>query len=111
VKVGPSLAKIPLDFLLTLTVVRRVLSCRYDAVHSHEEGGLIDAAVAMLLRIPHLYDMHSSLPQQLSNFAFSRSRLMKRLFFAIERFMIHRSRVVIVICRSLEETVRAIDPR
>ena len=28
----------------------------------------------MCLRVPHLYDMHSSLPQQLSNFAFSRSR-------------------------------------
>jgi glycosyltransferase involved in cell wall biosynthesis len=111
VKVGPSLAKIPLDALLTLTVVRRVLACRYDAVHSHEEGGLIGAALAMLLRIPHLYDMHSSLPQQLSNFAFSRSRLMKRLFHQIERFMIRRSRVVIVICPALEDTVRAIGPQ
>src|SRR5213595_2223312 len=36
VKVGPSLAKIPLDALLTLTVVGRVLSRRYDALHSHE---------------------------------------------------------------------------
>ena len=54
--------------------------------------------------------MHSSLPQQLSNFAFSRSPLIKRVFLAIERFMIRRSRVVIVICPSLEETVKAIEP-
>src|SRR5438094_4831864 len=40
VKVGPSLAKIPLDALLTLTVLRRVLASRYDAIPSHEEGGL-----------------------------------------------------------------------
>ena len=33
------------------------------------------------------------------------------VFLAIERFMIRRSRVVIVICPSLEETVRAIEPR
>jgi glycosyltransferase involved in cell wall biosynthesis len=66
--------------------------------------------LAMALRVPHLYDMHSSLPQQLSNFAFSRSRIIKRLFLAIERFMIRRSRVVIVICPSLEETVKAIEP-
>src|SRR5438093_12892421 len=111
VKVGPSLAKIPLDALLTLSVLRRALSCRYDAVHSHEEAGLIGATLALLLRIPHLYDMHSSLPQQLSNFAFSRSRLVRRVFVAIERLMIHQSRVVIVICPALEETVRAIDPR
>jgi hypothetical protein len=110
VKIGPSLAKIPLDALLTLTALRRAVSNRYDVIHSHEEGGLIGAVLAMALRVPHLYDMHSSLPQQLSNFAFSRSRIIKRLFLAIERFMIHRSRVVIVICPSLEETVKAIAP-
>jgi len=110
VKIGPSLAKVPLDALLTLTVLRRALADRYDAIHSHEEGGLIGAALAMLLRVPHLYDMHSSLPQQLTNFAFSRSRLMRRIFLALERFMIRRSRVIIVICPSLEDTVREIEP-
>jgi len=109
-KIGPSAAKIPLDALLTLTVLRRALAERYDAIHSHEEGGLIGVAFAAVLRIPHLYDMHSSLPQQLTNFAFSRSRLMRRLFLAIERLMIRRSRVVIVICPSLEDTVREIEP-
>jgi glycosyltransferase involved in cell wall biosynthesis len=108
--IGPSLAKVPLDMLLTLTVLRRAVSARYDAIHSHEEGGLIGVIVAALLRVPHLYDMHSSLPQQLTNFAFSRSRLMRRVFLAIERVMIRRSRVVIVICPSLEDTVRDIDP-
>ena len=110
VKVGPSLAKIPLDALLTLTAIRRLLSSRYDAIHSHEEGGLIGAALAAVVGVPHLYDMHSSLPQQLTNFAFSRSPVVRRLFLAIERFMIRRSRVVVVICPSLEETVRAIEP-
>ena len=111
VKIGPSLAKIPLDALLTLTRPRRALGGRYDVIHSHEEGGLIGVVLAAILRVPHLYDMHSSLPQQLTNFAFSRSRLMRRVFLAIERLMIRRSRVVIVICPSLEETVRAIEPQ
>ncbi len=109
VGIGPSLAKLPLDVLLTLSVLRRALTTRYDAVHSHEEGGLIGVVVAALWRVPHLYDMHSSLPQQLTNFAFSRSRVIHRVFLAIERVMIRRSRVVIVICQSLEETVRGID--
>src|SRR5204862_2535117 len=87
------------------------LSTRYDAIHSHEEGGLIGVALAAMLRVPHLYDMHSSLPQQLTNFAFSRSRILTRVFLAIERFMIRRSRVVIVICPSLEDTVRAFEPQ
>ncbi len=110
VGVGPSLAKIPLDVLLTFAVVRRMLSTRYDAVHSHEEGGLIGVGVAALWRVPHLYDMHSSLPQQLTNFAFSRSVVLRRVFLGIERLMIRRSRVVIVICPSLAETVREVAP-
>ena len=110
VGIGPSLAKLPLDVLLALTVLRRAASARYDAVHSHEEGGVIGVIVAALLRVPHLYDMHSSLPQQLTNFAFSGSRLMRALFLAVERLMVRHSRVVIVICPSLEETVRGIDP-
>lgn len=110
VGVGPSLAKLPLDLLLTLAVLRRVLSDRYDAIHSHEEGGVIGALFAGCLRIPHVYDMHSSLPQQLTNFAFSRSRLLHRVFLAIERLMVRRSRVVIVICPSLEAIARGIAP-
>jgi len=110
VKIGPSLAKIPLDALLTLTAIRRAVSERYDAIHSHEEGGLIGAVLASAMRVPHLYDMHSSLPQQLTNFAFSRSRVMRRLFLTIERFMIRRSKVVIVICPALQDTVREIEP-
>jgi glycosyltransferase involved in cell wall biosynthesis len=111
VKIGPSLAKLPLDAGLALSVVRRALSSRYDVIHSHEEGGLIGVVLAALLRVPHLYDMHSSLPQQLSNFAFSRSRLMRGVFLAIERFMIRGSSVVIVICPALLDTVRAIAPQ
>ena len=110
VKIGPSIAKLPLDALLTLSVVRRAFSERYDVIHSHEEGGLIGAVLAMVLRIPHLYDMHSSLPQQLTNFAFSGSRVIRGVFNAIERFMIRRSRVVIVICPALQDTVKAIEP-
>jgi len=110
VKIGPSAAKIPLDILLSFSALRRALSGRYDAVHSHEEGGLIGIVLSAILRVPHLYDMHSSLPQQLSNFAFSRSSLLLGAFRFIERIMIRRSRVVIVICPSLEETVKAIEP-
>jgi glycosyltransferase involved in cell wall biosynthesis len=110
VKIGPSLAKIPLDVLLASSALRRALAGGYDAVHSHEEGGVIGLALAAALRVPHLYDMHSSLPQQLSNFAFTGSRAIHAVFAAMERLMIRRSRVVIVICPTLEDTVRAIDP-
>jgi glycosyltransferase involved in cell wall biosynthesis len=109
VRIGPSWAKIPLDLAITLTALRRALSGRYDVVHSHEEGSFIGIVLAALLSVPHLYDMHSSLPQQLENFAFSRSRWLTRAFTWMERVVIRRSRVVIVICPQLAETVRAVD--
>jgi glycosyltransferase involved in cell wall biosynthesis len=109
VKIGPSLAKLPLDAFLALTAIRRALSGRYDLIHSHEEAGVLGVVLAALLRVPHVYDMHSSLPEQLTNFAFSRSRLLRGFFAGVERLMIRWSRVVIVICPSLENAVRAID--
>jgi glycosyltransferase involved in cell wall biosynthesis len=110
VKIGPSLAKIPLDLLLAVEAFRRGVGGGYDAVHSHEEAGLLGVILSAILRVPHLYDMHSSLPQQLTNFAFSRSPLITRAFLAVERFMVQRSKVVIVICPALEDTVKTIDP-
>src|SRR3990170_3556184 len=110
VRIGPSLAKVPLDLTLTLTACRRALSESYDVVHSHEEGSFIGVVIAAMLRVPHLYDMHSSLPQQLTNFAFSRSRLLRGFFSVMERFVIRRSTVVVVICPHLEEVVRGIEP-
>jgi glycosyltransferase involved in cell wall biosynthesis len=107
VRIGPSLAKVPLDLFLAVTCLRRALAGQYDAVHSHEEGAIIGILLAGLLGIPHLYDMHSSLPQQLTNFDFSRSRVLRWTFEALERLVIRRSKVVIVICQNLVDTVRA----
>lgn len=107
--IGPSWAKVPLDIALSITSLRRALSGKYDAIHSHEEGGLIGIVLAAILGLPHLYDMHSSLPQQLSNFQYSRSRFLAGILSVVETLVIRRSRVVIVICPQLEDVVRGID--
>jgi glycosyltransferase involved in cell wall biosynthesis len=108
--IGPSFAKVPLDLALALTAIRRALSMRYDVVHSHEEGAAIGVVLAALLGVPHLYDMHSSLPQQLTNFKFSRSRILRWCFERFERMAVGRSRVVIVICPELERLVKELQP-
>jgi glycosyltransferase involved in cell wall biosynthesis len=110
VRIGPSWAKVPLDAALAATALRRALATSYDAVHSHEEGGLIGVVLSAMLGVPHLYDMHSSLPQQLSNFDVSSSKPLVWGMGLVERLLVRRSRVVIVICQQLVEVVRAIDP-
>jgi glycosyltransferase involved in cell wall biosynthesis len=108
--IGPSWSKLPLDALVACTSLRRALAEPYDVVHSHEEGSWFGVVIAKMLGIPHLYDMHSSLPQQLSNFSFSRSRMLTKAFAWLERFVIRRSKVVVVICPHLAEVVRGIEP-
>ncbi|MEO7191060.1 MAG: glycosyltransferase family 4 protein [Vicinamibacterales bacterium] len=107
--IGPSWAKVPLNLALALTAIRRALTTKYDAVHSHEEGGGIGVVLAALLRVPHLYDMHSSLPQQVENFGYRGMPGLAAILRWLERLMIRGSRVVIVICPDLEETVRQVN--
>ncbi len=113
VKIGPSFAKVPLDALLALKAFHVAFKWRREIalVHSHEEGAAIGLVIAWALGVPHLYDMHSSLPEQLSNFKFSSSRLLTGAFRWIERQFVRRSRAVIVICRHLEDLARSIDPQ
>jgi glycosyltransferase involved in cell wall biosynthesis len=107
--IGPSWAKVPLDLLVAWTAGWCALRTKYDAVHSHEEGGVIGVALAWWLGVPHLYDMHSSLPQQVTNFNYPRGGWLARALGWFERLMVRRSRAVIVICPDLELTVREID--
>ena len=108
VRIGPSGVKLLLDVLLALTAARLAHAGRYDAVHSHEEAGIFGLGLAEWLGVPHLYDMHSSLPQQLGNFGYDRSALVRRLFERAERLMVTRSRAVITICQELQDTAIAL---
>ncbi len=111
VRTGPSAAKLLLDLFLFFKALGRGLRGGYDLVHSHEEGSLMAVAIQKLTRMPHLYDMHSSLAQQMDNFQFSRSRLLAGLFRFFEKVALRNARSVIVICRALYDHAAAVtDP-
>jgi glycosyltransferase involved in cell wall biosynthesis len=101
IKVGPSLAKLPLDCLLLWKSFRLLRSKSYDLIFTHEEASWFGTAMAKRKKIPHLYDMHSSLPQQLENFRFSRSKILKRIFLKLERYVLKNAQSIIVICLDL----------
>ena len=107
VAIGPSVLKFVLDILLAATAFRLARRGGYLAIQSHEEAGVLGVWLSRWLGIPHLYDMHSSLPQQLSNFRYSRSRLFRYLFERVERYVVHGSQVVVTICQELFDTVVA----
>lgn len=110
VKIGPSLAKVPLDILLFLTAFWRLCLRRYRLVHTHEEAGLMGVVLAALFGCKHLYDMHSDLGQQMSNFGVTKNPLLIGCVKAIQRLIVRQAHAVIAICPDLETAVRRISP-
>jgi glycosyltransferase involved in cell wall biosynthesis len=110
VRIGPSFAKVILDALVFASSFRRLLGRRYDLLDCHEEAGLMGVVFAKVFGVPLLYDMHSSLPEQLSNFEFSRSPFLRKLFDWVERVTVRGSDAVLVICPYLKDVVTRIEP-
>jgi hypothetical protein len=106
---GPSLTKLCLDLLLFGLALLRILRDRYDVIHTHEEAGLMGVILASLTGAQHVYDMHSSLPQQFKNFAAFNYGPIVKLFEILERFVIQRAHAVITICPELSDYVATID--
>jgi glycosyltransferase involved in cell wall biosynthesis len=110
IKQGPSYLKIWFDFLILLNLVGRLLRGRYDLIYAHEEGAFIALLVAPLFRLPVVYDMHSSLPRQITEWQFSRSEAVVGFFRWVERFILRRSLAVVAIAPGLAERARSIVP-
>ncbi len=106
VRIGPSLAKIFLDFALYRTAKRLIKENKYDLIHTHEEASLIGAWWRIRYRIPHLYDMHSLLSQQMYNFKVPLAPLWAAIWKKFEDYVFHRVDAVIAICEDLGNTVR-----
>src|SRR5262245_23025580 len=101
IAVGPSQAKIFLDVQVYRRALELLARRRYDLLHTHEEAGFMGIRLSRKVGTLHLYDMHSSLPQQLSNFKFTRSQMLIRLFERLEAATIASAQAVITICPEL----------
>lgn len=110
VKIGPSLAKFPLDLCLFLTALWRLCWRRYRYIHTHEEAGVMGVVLAFIFGCKHLYDMHSDLSQQMSNFAFTKSTVLIRCVDMLQKLIVRRADAVIAICPDLEQTVKRLAP-
>ncbi len=101
VPVGPSWRKVWLDGFIILWTIGRLLRRRYDFVHGHEEAIFFLRYLKPIFRFKLVYDMHSSLPQQLTNFAFTKSKLLIRVFEFLERASVRGADAVITISQGL----------
>jgi glycosyltransferase involved in cell wall biosynthesis len=105
VPIGPSIKKLVLDAVMVIWTVGLLLRHRYDFVHAHEESVFFCRLLKPFFGFKLVYDMHSSLPEQLANFRFSASRFLVRLFELLERSALRAATAVVTICPDLAEYV------
>jgi glycosyltransferase involved in cell wall biosynthesis len=87
-----------------------LLQNRYAIIHSHEEASYFSILLSKLFRIPHLYDMHSSLPKQLKISKFRKYKPVVWLFTQLEKIVLDHSDAIIVIAPELDDHVSQINP-
>jgi glycosyltransferase involved in cell wall biosynthesis len=102
VRVGPSLLKSLLDVLMTIWTIALLCRRRYAIVHAHEEAVFWCLWLKPLFRFRLIYDMHSSLPQQLDNFRFARIPFLRTLFARWEARALRKADAVITVCPALQ---------
>ena len=105
VKTGPSILKLFLDIFVLFRTIGLLTFNRYDFVHAHEEAIFFCRFLKQIFRFKLIYDMHSSLPQQLTNFEFTTSKFLIQLFEKLEHSSIECSEAVITICPDLADYV------
>jgi glycosyltransferase involved in cell wall biosynthesis len=95
VPIGFSLRKLVLDVPLIGTLSARLATERYACVHAVEEAAFPAALLARRHRLPLLYDMQSSMAEQLSRLPLLHSAPGRRLLDGAERWLVRRSTLVV----------------
>lgn len=95
VKIGFSFKKVVLDIGMLGLLVSMIRSRDYGAVHVLEEMAWPAVALCRRRKIPVIYDMQSSLPDQLRTHRFFRLGWVQRILHALERWALRRSNAVI----------------
>lgn len=112
IQMGPSFKKLILDVSLAIkTAWWLLVHGPFDIILAHEESAFWVALLKPFVKGSFIYDMHSSLAEQLSNFRYSKSNIIRKLFESLEQLALQKADGVIVICPELEALVRRIAPR
>jgi glycosyltransferase involved in cell wall biosynthesis len=109
IRIGFSCKKVFLDLLLFWKLRRILGQIHYDVIHAVEEAAYLAALVARKHKIPIIYDMQSSMAEQLSRHAFFQYLPLRPFWDCCERWLIRR--MPIIGCSAgLRERVKAIHP-
>jgi Glycosyltransferase Family 4 len=101
IKIGPSLLKLFLDIFIAIWTIGLLIRHKYTIVHAHEEAIFLCALLKPIFKYKLIYDMHSSLPEQLTNFQFTTFKPLIQTFKNWEDRCLNQADATITICPSL----------
>ncbi|CAN5307624.1 glycosyltransferase family 4 protein [soil metagenome] len=110
IRPGFSAKKLLCDAIMFLQAVAFARRTRYDLVYAVEESVFMAVALKRLFGLPFVYDMDSSLAQQMTE-RFPLLRRGRAALAAAESLAIRESTAVLAVCRSLEELALEQAPR
>lgn len=109
IPIGFSMKKVILDFFLLPRIIRQLRREHYDCIHAVEEAAFPALLAARLRNVPLLYDMQSSLPEQLRALWFFSLAPVYSILLRVEKYLVRR--VDFVACSiGLKEHVKKIAP-
>jgi glycosyltransferase involved in cell wall biosynthesis len=109
VPIGFSMRKLVLDFALIPAFLSQLCKIKYTCVHAVEEAAFIATRAAHGRQIPLIYDMQSSIPEQLLKHSVFGKPILQRGLRYLERRLI-RNADFIVCSAGLKSYVQALDP-
>ncbi len=109
IRPGFSLKKVLCDAVMLVSCMRMVRRERYDLIHAVEESAFIAAATGAVSGVPYIYDMDSSLAEQMVE-AYPRLHPMLPMLRYCESVAVRRSLGVLTVCAALEDVALGHDP-
>jgi glycosyltransferase involved in cell wall biosynthesis len=109
IRPGFSIKKVVCDVFMFVKCLQMVRKNRYDLIHAVEESAFIAAAMQRFVGVPYVYDMDSSLAEQLVDaypglhFAFATLR-------KCEAVAVRQSLGVLTVCAALEDVAHGHAP-
>lgn len=110
IRPGFSWKKLLCDFYLAAAAVRLARRHRYDIIHAVEEGVYLALVLGRLFRVRYIYDMDSSLSDQLIE-AYPLLRVLRPMFDGLERLAARRAVAILPVCSALAANVARHGPK
>jgi len=102
IPIGFSAAKLLCDCFLFASLIRHLFKNQYDVIHAGEESVYLALMTRFLHRARVVYDMDSSMPDQLLE-KWSKLSFLARPLYFMERVAIKKSDVVLPVCQQLAD--------